>query len=769
MEFEHSKKGSKWKKHKYLRVENGKYIYKDSSGRSSAGNNAAYRFKWTNRYDQEAKENKAKTFSNGVNMYTRRDGTTVITYPGHAAWTVPVGTNLVKLSARLESMAKSYKMGGLQSSDPTKKAKATEDFLNALTSVIGGSTNVKGGTSGDSKPKEQTDEQPQEQKPEEQPQQEQPQNPAPAPQQQSQPDVSGAQEQKPRMVTGAEAESSKSRLKRIGVRKNKLYEEAQKLTEQLTKDPKNEDLREEVNDLYDEIDHYNDEVIEHITTLKDFGLSNEDILKYADSVDLALDPNSLEPYYLNLKNKEKRNSIATIQHSITKSLFDQYFPDKSTNDIEDDEFAHVGRSKRDGAKVGSGRYPLGSGENPRAGKIRDKVKKLFKTGKYEDVGYDFEKSQYEAKLKNGKHVTTKDYKKLSGNDFDGNKSNTKSQNGDKNHNKPKDQSKTDNQDKKEDSHKKQQNSDQNQQKQQKQNNEQQNWNKKEQDYQRQLADLQKQYNQQMQMLFQMQQMQMMSNQQQQQEMRQMNQQYQQALNRIQNDNQQKREREPGVIKVSEKDWNDVINRVNSSNFEIARLNSEKENLRRDYTDSKKRTSKYGKLVIGGAALYLLYKGVQKLGNSDSTANMYKQVINEQVKEKSKDTMKDAAKNGIKDAAKDAAKKSFGTAAMNTFEESVKSGVSSGFKEGSHDAAKTVTKGAMMVATKYAVDSLAGRDVSDAIFKANDKDNIGKFYTGLYDNNTKAAKDDNNSSYINTTWTEISSEPANKKSKFNKKR
>ena len=36
--------------------------------------------------------------------------------------------------------------------------------------------------------------------------------------------------------------------------------------------------------------------------------------------------------------------------------------------ISEDYLAHYGRSKRDGAKKGSGRYPLGSGENPRAAK-----------------------------------------------------------------------------------------------------------------------------------------------------------------------------------------------------------------------------------------------------------------------------------------------------------------------------------------------------------------------------------------------------------------
>ena len=36
----------------------------------------------------------------------------------------------------------------------------------------------------------------------------------------------------------------------------------------------------------------------------------------------------------------------------------------------ENELWHFGRSKRNGAKIGSGRYPLGSGENPRAARRR---------------------------------------------------------------------------------------------------------------------------------------------------------------------------------------------------------------------------------------------------------------------------------------------------------------------------------------------------------------------------------------------------------------
>lgn len=38
--------------------------------------------------------------------------------------------------------------------------------------------------------------------------------------------------------------------------------------------------------------------------------------------------------------------------------------------ISEDYLAHYGRSKRDGAPHGSGRYPLGSGENPQAAPAR---------------------------------------------------------------------------------------------------------------------------------------------------------------------------------------------------------------------------------------------------------------------------------------------------------------------------------------------------------------------------------------------------------------
>lgn len=68
------------------------------------------------------------------------------------------------------------------------------------------------------------------------------------------------------------------------------------------------------------------------------------------------------------------------------SLYDVYF---GKNDSED-SFAHVGRSKRDGAKVGSGRYPLGSGKEPYQHVNKSKsslIDKIF--GKKKSYEFDY--------------------------------------------------------------------------------------------------------------------------------------------------------------------------------------------------------------------------------------------------------------------------------------------------------------------------------------------------------------------------------------------
>lgn len=78
----------------------------------------------------------------------------------------------------------------------------------------------------------------------------------------------------------------------------------------------------------------------------------------------------------------KRKYKNYMEHSLSTDLYNMYFGSYE----EDTDIAHVGRSKRDGAKVGSGRYPLGSGKNPN---------QHDKSTKHEKI----------TSLKNGEHVT----------------------------------------------------------------------------------------------------------------------------------------------------------------------------------------------------------------------------------------------------------------------------------------------------------------------------------------------------------------------------
>lgn len=61
--------------------------------------------------------------------------------------------------------------------------------------------------------------------------------------------------------------------------------------------------------------------------------------------------------------------------------------------ISDKELYHYGRSKKDGAKVGSGRYPLGSGNSRYANKISNKIKSDWKNKKYKNTVTQYLKSE----------------------------------------------------------------------------------------------------------------------------------------------------------------------------------------------------------------------------------------------------------------------------------------------------------------------------------------------------------------------------------------
>lgn len=78
-------------------------------------------------------------------------------------------------------------------------------------------------------------------------------------------------------------------------------------------------------------------------------------------------------------------------------------------------------------------------------------------------------------------------------------------------------------------------------------------------------------------------------------------------------------------------------------------------------------------------------------------------------------------------------KKVGEATARTLKESAnnfKEGVKEGFREGPKKLGKAVVIGGFMVTGKLWLDSVLGKDVSNAIFKANDKKSIGKFWNGL---------------------------------------
>lgn len=131
-DFSHSKKGQTWKKHKYIRKENGKYIYPKGTSGLNTKRQKASRYKWDNRYNTEASKYNATTIGK-VKMYKRPDGTVVVTYPGYNAWTLPPGTNTNALGTRLKNLSNTYKESG------SNEAEARNNFTKALEGAISGS------------------------------------------------------------------------------------------------------------------------------------------------------------------------------------------------------------------------------------------------------------------------------------------------------------------------------------------------------------------------------------------------------------------------------------------------------------------------------------------------------------------------------------------------------------------------------------------------------------------------------------------------------
>lgn len=86
-----------------------------------------------------------------------------------------------------------------------------------------------------------------------------------------------------------------------------------------------------------------------------------------------------------------------------------------------DVLAHIGRSKKDGAEVGSGRYPLGSGKNPfqQHGEFHSEYQQLLKEGKsVEEIsklffGEDFKNGSSILRARDAYYAATKNDKMIS--------------------------------------------------------------------------------------------------------------------------------------------------------------------------------------------------------------------------------------------------------------------------------------------------------------------------------------------------------------------
>lgn len=114
-DFSHSKKGQTWQKHKYIRKENGKYIYpKGTSGLNTKRQNA-HRYGWKNEYANEMKQYNYDSIElpmgmGKANIYTRQDGTVVVLIPGNGKYTLPPGTNVSTLKTRIKNFSNQVNM-----------------------------------------------------------------------------------------------------------------------------------------------------------------------------------------------------------------------------------------------------------------------------------------------------------------------------------------------------------------------------------------------------------------------------------------------------------------------------------------------------------------------------------------------------------------------------------------------------------------------------------------------------------------------------------
>lgn len=138
------------------------------------------------------------------------------------------------------------------------------------------------------------------------------------------------------------------------------------------------------------------------------------------------------------------------------------------------------------------------------------------------------------------------------------------------------------------------------------------------------------------------------------------------------------------------------------------------------------------LVAGGATLAVAATAYALRHPELKNVAIYSLLRVGSVTSKTLKVASDSLKQGIKKSVSDAPKKlvSISSKVLKSTAKGFEQGVKEGLSEGPKKLGKAVAIGGYMVAGKLALDQILGKDVSNAIFKANDKKSIGKFWNGL---------------------------------------
>lgn len=141
--IEHSKKGQTWKKHKYIRKENGKYVYpKGTSGLNTKRQNA-HKYAWKTEYNNERTKYGAELVADmgdfgKLYIHTTEDGTVVISHPPYAKYTMPKGTDVQAVKSRLKNYKNKIDVSGYDTKMNLVSKMPGEGLEIDLSDIIGG-------------------------------------------------------------------------------------------------------------------------------------------------------------------------------------------------------------------------------------------------------------------------------------------------------------------------------------------------------------------------------------------------------------------------------------------------------------------------------------------------------------------------------------------------------------------------------------------------------------------------------------------------------